>query len=71
MEIIIWAVMVGSCKKLTESFIYLQPASFYLEGGESQMKKGDKERGIWGAIVILAVVNGFGMGLEREAMHDE
>jgi subtilisin family serine protease len=46
----------GNCKKLTESFIYIQPSSFYLEGGKSQMKKGDKRRWIWGLIVILIVV---------------
>ncbi len=32
------------------------------------MKRGDKRMKVWGLIVGLMVVNGFGMGLEGEAM---
>ena len=46
-ETIIAAVMFGRLRKkqITESFMYIQPSSFCLEGGGSQvMKKKDEKR---------------------------
>jgi hypothetical protein len=58
--------MFGNCKKIIGSFIYIQPSSFYLEGGKSQMKKGDEVWGIWSAILISAILSGFGKGFGGE-----
>jgi hypothetical protein len=30
------------------------------------MKKGDKEIGVWSAILVPRILNGFGMGLKGE-----
>lgn len=61
--------------KSIRSFIYKRKSKvFYipyfslLKGGKSQMKKGDKEMGIWGANLISAILSGFGMGLEGEVI---
>ena len=55
-------------KQIIGSFIYLLPSSFYLEGGKSLMRKGDKEMRIWDLIVVSAILSGFGMGFEGEVM---
>ena len=35
------------------------------------MKKGDKEMKVWGLIVVSAILSGFRMRFEGEAMDDE
>ena len=50
-------------KKIIESFKY---CLLFLKNGEDKMKKSDKEMGIWGAILVPAVLSGFGMGFEGE-----
>ena len=34
-------------------------AFFYLTGGEAKMKKGDKEMGVWGLILVPVILSGF------------
>ena len=37
---------------------------FIFTRGESQMKKSDKKMKVWSAILVPAILSGFGMGLK-------